>query len=86
MNKKTSDGSTPIMWALRGTSGQHKLIFDLLLEAGADLNIQNDVSYFYYYYFNISKFSYIFCLNRKDQLFFIRQCNLDMQLLQQNFI
>jgi ankyrin repeat protein len=31
------------MWALRGTSADHRAIFDLLLDSGADIHLQNQV-------------------------------------------
>lgn len=31
------------MWALKGSSSQHKSVFDLLLDEGVDLHIRNQV-------------------------------------------
>lgn len=43
LNRCTADGNTALMWALKGTTQQHKAVFDRLLDAGADLHQRNHV-------------------------------------------
>jgi ankyrin repeat protein len=44
LNRCTADGNTALMCALKGTTQQHRAVFDRLLDAGADLHLRNHVT------------------------------------------